>query len=268
MTERPIEHLAIKTGEPAATTAAGFLPPLPVRLWLPPAACLCLLSAGLVILCLSGTQSPQPGVGWLEPRQAPLLLAWLTALTAVFLAPQFGVESSGGNPPVLARPAKRWLQALAVGLPVAGVTWAFHAVVVLLDTNAARQPVDAATPGFATLLPAGFLLALAVGAVCTLSWLWHRLWPRASVVVLAAWAGLPPLAWFLAVDVMGRDQADFPAELTVNPVYTLVLLSRDPQALPAWSLPALLTILAAVPLTAALIARLRRKPAPDTPVLG
>ncbi|MGH7145449.1 MAG: hypothetical protein ACREJ2_15170, partial [Planctomycetota bacterium] len=89
--------------------------------------------------------------------------------------------------------------------------------------------------------------------------LWARRWPRAGVVLLAAWAALPPLAWFLSVDVMSRDATAFPGWLTLNPIYAPVLLDRRPQDLPAYAPWVTLAVLFAVPAAAGLWQRLRRR---------
>ena len=239
MTTPRIEHLTIKTDQAPETAQRGFWPALPLGLWLPPAACLFLVSAALLALCLAGDQTG----GWLQPKQAPLLWAWTTALTVVFLAPHFCYSAETHFK------AKLLLQALAVAAPLTGVAWIFESVVLLLDASPGVTSDTAALPGAAgwiSWLPGGLAPALAAGLIGAGAWVWHRLWPRAATPLLAAWAGLPCLAWFLSVDVLNRDAAAFPAWLTINPVYGTVLLSRRPADLSAWAIPATLGILLVV----------------------
>lgn len=267
MTEPHVEHLTIRSDHPAAPQAAGFWPPLPIGLWLPPATALLVALALTTALCLSGPQSvPDAPAGWLEPHNAPALIAWIAALTAVFIAPQLCAPQADQPHPGW----KRLLQAAAVGLPIAAIAWAFYSIGLLLGgqvTAPTAQPIQAAAP--AAVLPPGLLFALMLGLIAGVVWVNARSRPMFSVVVLAGWSALPPLTWFLCVDILGREATPLPAGLTLNPVFLPVLLARQPQDVPGWALLALPAMLIAWSATLAGWDRLRRRSAvaPSPPAL-
>ncbi|MGH7142547.1 MAG: hypothetical protein ACREJ2_00255, partial [Planctomycetota bacterium] len=190
MSQPRLEHLAVAADRPLEQ-ATGRRPPLPIGLWLPPAAAVFGVLAATLALCLSGPQAPAAATpGWRDPHQAPLLIAWLGTLAAVFLAPPLSAADDPNAPRL--RFWQRALQAGALGLPITAVVWTFHSIALLLDTTAAVR-IPPAALGWSRHLPDGLIAALAVGASAAGAWLWARRWPRAGVVLLTAWAALPPL---------------------------------------------------------------------------